>query len=96
MSKLYGMVTGDRGKQTPRTAQASRNIVIWCQTETGRITISLNATGEYAVAVCPVEMYYPAGEPTLVASGTVPGSPLNGHEPAAPKRGRKPKSGATA
>jgi hypothetical protein len=68
MSKLYGKVTGDKGKST-RASQ--KCIETWVQTEQGRICVTLNASGAFVVELFPVSGYEAQGVGTMLCYGDV-------------------------
>jgi hypothetical protein len=67
-SKLYGKVTGDKGEST----RASQHVIeTWIQTERGRITVTLNAAGDFEVFMGTVRSYEPHSTPVQLCKGNV-------------------------
>lgn len=68
-SKLYGKVTGDA--KTSATRGASREIEVWAQTERGRVSITMWASGDWEVTVNRVESLEAVGPDIVIAGGNV-------------------------
>lgn len=70
MSKLYAKMTPDDFKSITR--QANLTVETWVQTEYGRITVSLNANGNYVLYTQPVHDHVVrASEIRVVESGNI-------------------------
>ncbi len=70
MSKLYAKMTAD--DRVPVTRQANLNAEAWVQTECGRITVSLNANGNYVIHMQPVRDHVVrASDIVVVESGNL-------------------------